>query len=193
LGVNNILGRVVWSQSSYLSAINDVLMFARDRTNVYDRDESYGSFIAQINSICNLLAAEDGPFLNSTRYSVNGEEILFLLHMSIVYLALIELDTSLLVNDPELLTKLEKSTDLLRDIILDPNAQGGQAIPLESLDYFDFNEGTFLTLIFKKGFPFWADGANSPHNFISSYISARLHAESGVTNTPISYLKVWYP
>ena len=183
LGVNNTLGRVAWSQVYYLTALNDFLGWGNGLLEANDWNRSHHIFISQLNSLCDLLLTEDGPFLNSTRYSVDDEELLFLLHVSLVYLALSEVNTHLLISDPTMLLKLERSLQVLENIVLDSDKERDQKVTLESLEKFEFEQGRFLTLRFKQGFPFWADGANVPHNFVSSYITARLHAEGGVTET----------
>lgn len=164
-GANNLEGRVAWSQVYYLHGLFALLQShplgmpdARWTRAVQRRLVDEAAYTAR-------LVSSRYPSLAARRYSIDREPLLFALHLGRVAdllgkLAEAGLGTSV---HRQALATIESQLVALEDTVEERTLQGGSA-------------GRLPTLGYRRGVPFWADGANVPHNYVSGYIAGLLAA-----------------
>lgn len=168
-GVNNHEGRVAWSQAYYLQGLVSLLQehpVTDDALNsaVRKRLEAEVDYLARLTS-------NDYPGLAARRYSIDREALLFALHLGRVAHLLGNVKAAG-VSDATMksaLSTLEKKLLTLEDTV--------ERQVLQSAI-----ENNLPTLAYRRGLPFWADGANVPHNYVSGYMSGLL-VDGGISGT----------
>jgi hypothetical protein len=163
-GANNQEGRVAWSQVYYLQGLVS-LLDAHPAADAALRESVRHRLMAEVEHIVRLVG-DRYPGLAARRYSIDREPLLFALHlgrvahllgnMRDVGISTPQLNRALSILQQQLL-KLDETVE--RQVI--PSAS---AINLPTLAY-------------RRGVPFWADGVNVPHNYISGYVSGLLSSK----------------
>lgn len=163
-GSNNYEGRVAWLQTYYLNSLLWLLESDSHGEKIITEDFKnilHYTLRDEIKYLC-LICLSDSPSLFSKRYSFNREPILFALHIA------------------RISTILKSSLG-----IFDDNVISESLLKLNNeLHYLDntveqlVEEDSLLTLAYKKGSPFWADGVNVPYNYISGYVEGLLLSSS---------------
>ncbi|EGR1109819.1 Uncharacterised protein [Vibrio cholerae] len=156
LAINNMEGRVVWSQLYYLNGIQSALSLFSDADYITKYLESQLEYeLGFLSKLC----ISEYPGLKVKRYSVEREPIDIALHLAQVNLFLSKY--------------LNKNNNALhRDDInkcIDKNIYkiAGYVSTLEHSTTIKA-QGYIITYpSFRKGYPFWADGSNVPYNFSS--------------------------
>jgi hypothetical protein len=166
-GVNNHEGRVAWSQVYYLQGLVSLLQ-AHPVT-----DESLNAAVrkrleAEVDYIARL-TRNDYPGLAARRYSIDREALPFALHLGRVAHLLGNVKDAG-VSDATMKSALSALEQKL--LTLDDTVE--QQILLSAVD------NGLPTLAYRRGLPFWADGANVPHNYVSGYMSGLL-ADGGIS------------
>lgn len=156
VGVNNLEGRIAWSQAYYLNG----LMALIDREPLkplkfHGVAERVSKELSGIVRACE----SDYPYLYARRYSLDREPILYALHLGRVS-SIVHRGTQLgLVNGERCLQKIKQDMVALDATIEKP--------------VYD-SSARLVDLKYGVGFPFWADGSNVPYNFISGYLNGFL-------------------
>lgn len=162
-GANNLEGRIAWSQAYYLNALislaqNDAkhLQLVHD-IKLVNRIRSEIKFIARLCEI-------SYPGFLVKRYSVDREPILFALHLGRV-LTLLERGRNIAQDDYPLNACIKKLRQQLRSL---------EETVEEFANFKIADDLTSTYLKYRKGYPFWADGANVPYNYVSGYVAGLL-------------------
>jgi hypothetical protein len=162
-GSNNLEGRVAWSQVYYINGLLSLLKI--DDKNLVN-DEIRGRLenrvrkeITLIADLCNY----EYPGYQVKRYSIDRENVLFALHLSRV-LGLLGRADSVVPGDEKIQQCKLKIKNKIR--LLDKT--------VEEIAERHSDNGYEVFMSYRYGYPFWADGANVPFNFISGYISGLL-------------------
>lgn len=169
-GENNLEGRIAWDAVYYLNGFISLVQTNPDWLSEHVRQE----FIHRINSEIEWiirLADTDYPNYRVKRYSVNREPLLFALHLGRIA-NLLNRAEPIFLNKEQLgsaLTKIQNQLLTLENTV-------EEKINCEQ------KLQDCITLAYRKGFPFWADGINVPFNFISGYMSGLLTIDSAIAS-----------
>lgn len=171
-GANNLEGRVAWSQAYYLNGL--ISLAKKDVAPLQDIDIGAEALAKRVNSEVGLivdLCQTQYPGLLVKRYSIDREPLLFALHVGrVAHL----LQRALPVMDNNV--ALEECLKMLRRELRSLTHTVEEEVSIEIAD----GIGTRY-LAYRKGYPFWADGANVPFNYVSGYISGLL-GKSAILN-----------
>jgi hypothetical protein len=160
-GANNQEGRVAWSQVYYLQGLVSLLR-AHPATDAALREAVRIRLVAEAGHTARLAGAIY-PGLAARRYSIDREPLLFALHLGRVAHLLGNMRAAG-ISSPA----LERASSVLQQQLLTLDETVERQVALSSTD-----KG-LPTLAYRRGVPFWADGANVPHNYISGYLSGLL-------------------
>ncbi len=159
IGVNNLEARIAWSQTYYLNG----LMALIDMNESFDIGfEGMAKRVSlELEGVVRACES-DYPYLFARRYSLDREPILFALHLGRIA-ALVGRGVELsLVDGQKCLSRIKN--DLLS---LERTVEKAYPDP-DKPDNIKYG----------AGFPFWADGANVPYNFISGFLGGFLFLDS---------------
>lgn len=158
-GSNNLEGRVVWSQVYYVNGLLSLLKI--DGKDLIDNEvrgyleKRARKEISLIADLCDY----EYPGYEVKRYSIDRESLLFALHLGRI-LDLFNRASSVVTNDekiPLCQIKIKNEMKLL-DKTVEEISERHEGDDSETL------------MGYRYGYPFWADGANVPFNYISGYI-----------------------
>lgn len=156
IAANNLEGRIVWSQLYYLNGIINAISLTSNNNDIKQKLKSkLEKEVGLISELCNT----EYPGLKVKRYSVEREPIDIALHLGLVndFLYKIRSDNSLDIVSRKINACIIKNFDLIYRF----------ENTLESDRKTRF-EGKYISYpYFKIGYPFWADGANLPYNYVS--------------------------
>lgn len=159
-GSNNLEGRVAWSQVYYINGLLSLLkgygpdVSGEVKKNIEERVKSELSLIAE-------LCEDEYPGFDVKRYSIDRENVLFALHLGRV-LDLFGRAGFVINNNQKIqLCKIKIKSELES---LDKTVEKVSRLP----------DGAGMAMRYRYGYPFWADGANVPFNYISGYIAGLL-------------------
>jgi hypothetical protein len=159
-GANNLEGRIAWSQAYYLHGLLSVLDGQLSALGPNNRKTLEQRILFETLLICQL-CEEEYPGFRVKRYSLEQEPLLFALHLGRVAGLLARAKRVVGLHDAnECLGKLESELKDLTQTV-------EQVVTVGAGDGFYF-------LQYRKGAPFWADGANVPYNYMSGYIEGLL-------------------
>lgn len=160
-GANNQEGRVAWSQSNYLQSLVS-LLDAHPVADAALREAGQLRLVTEIEYTARLADAVY-PGLAARRYSIDREPLLFALHLARVAHLTGNIRAAGITTPI-----LERASSVLMQQLLklDETVEQ-QQLPSASTE-------NLTTLAYRRGLPFWADGANVPHNFVSGYLSGLL-------------------
>jgi hypothetical protein len=159
-GSNNLEGRVAWSSVYYLNGLMS-LVAEHDWLSESDRGVLRERLVRELELIA-LLGQSAYPNYLSKRYSVDREPILFALHVGRV-LQLLARAERYGINSKALADARDMMCKTLMK--LETTVEETRKLSEDSLYSF-----------YRKGFPFWGDGANVPYNYVSGVIAGRLEA-----------------
>lgn len=162
LAINNMEGRVVWSQLYYLNGIQSAISLSSGTDHI---KKSLGTQLENELGFISKLCISEYPGLKVKRYSIEREPIDIALHLAQVNLFL-----SKYLNNNN-----QYSDDINKCIDKNINKIAGYVNTLEHRTTMKFQGDIITYPSFRKGYPFWADGSNVPYNF-SSGISLGLLA-----------------
>ena len=160
-GANNLEGRLAWSAVYYLNGLL-TLMGGELPSGAVALPDLRPRLERELERMAALSATVYPNYL-SKRYSVDREPMLVALHLGRV-LQLIGRAERLGITSPALRTAKAELTGQLKQ--LDSTLE--QARPTDS-------GGQYL--FYRKGFPFWADGANVPYNYVSGVVAGLLEVD----------------
>ncbi len=155
LGANNLEGRVAWSQAYYLNGLVSLLTPALAWLRPENEATLRGRLRMEIELLL-ALCATDYPGLRVKRYSLEREPLLFALHLG------------------RTLHLIQRARSVLPDLAA-AACVGRLSHQLDALDLTVEERGVSVrgdgrerpVLRYRRGQPFWADGANVPHNYVS--------------------------
>jgi len=166
-GENNLEGRVAWSQVYYLNGLISIatgdLAFSDTELEKYARDRVE----AEVNLIAGL-AGTDYPGYRVKRYSIDREPLLFALHLGRIASLLARAENNS-IRPPLAHVALGKLKTELQSF--------GHTVE-EPIDCQLPDSQNCLTLAYRQGYPFWADGVNVPFNYVSGYVGGLLSVTS---------------
>ncbi len=168
-GANNLEGRVAWSQTYYLQGLVSLLR-AHPATDAALREAVKARLVAEAEHTARL-AGDVYPGLAARRYSIDREPMLFALHLGRIAHLLGNMRTAGIST-----ASLNRASSVLHKKLLKLDDTVERQVSLSA----DFKG--LRTLAYRHGVPFWADGINVPHNYVSGYLSGLLAngAEEGV-------------
>lgn len=159
-GANNLDGRLAWSAAYYLNALIS-LVGVHSYLSVSERALIHERLLHELELVARLTMTMY-PNLLSKRYSIDREPILVALHVGRVL---------------QVIARAERHG--IRSDVLDL-AQHQMCETLNKLDTTleekKILQGGDVHISYRKGFPFWADGANVPYNYVSGIVSGLLEA-----------------
>jgi hypothetical protein len=172
-GENNLEGRVAWSQIYYL---NGLITAASNDFNFLDKDLKIlfrDRVKAEVELIARL-ADGDYPGYRVKRYSIDREPLLFALHLGRVAQLLSRASEQSMASSSvdEVLNRIKH--ELLQ---LDRTVEYLDNCPND-----DFGTEDCMTLFYRQGIPFWADGINVPYNYISGYVGGLIAIDKNPRN-----------
>jgi hypothetical protein len=159
-GSNNLEGRVAWSSVYYLNGLIS-LTSEQSWLPITDRDALRKRLARELELIARLGQTKYPDYL-SKRYSVDREPMLVALHVGRV-LQLISRAKRYGITSKALVQAQNTMCETLTK--LESTLEESRILP---------DQGTYL--FYRKGFPFWGDGANVPYNYVSGLIAGRLEA-----------------
>jgi len=169
-GANNFEGRVAWSQVYYLHGMLSLLNPQSGLKYLADnkvRERLFQTIFEELQLLAEL-SGQDYPGYRVKRYSIDREPLLFALHLARIT-TLLKHSQSVYKNSKEidnaistLCTEMNNLNHTVEEILTQPNND--------------------LTMRYKSGYPFWADGINVPYNFISGYVEGLITACSSDKN-----------
>lgn len=162
-GSNNLEGRVAWSQVYYVNGLLSLLKID-DKDLISNEVRGYlekrvRKEISLIADLCDY----EYPGYEVKRYSIDRENVLFALHLGRV-LDLFNRAGSVVTNDEKIQLCQIKIKNEMK--LLDKTVE-------EISERHEGNDSEML-MGYRYGYPFWADGANVPFNYISGYIAGLL-------------------
>ncbi|WP_368643555.1 hypothetical protein [Castellaniella ginsengisoli] len=167
-GSNNLEGRVAWSQVYYINGLLSLLKI--DDKNLVN-DEIRGRLENRVRKEVSLIADlcdYEYPGYEVKRYSIDRENVLFALHLGRV-LDLFNRASSVVAGDEKIQSckiKIKNEMKLLDRTV-------------EKISERHEGSGSEMVMSYRYGYPFWADGANVPFNYISGYITGLLGFDRG--------------
>lgn len=164
-GDNNLEGRVAWSQAYYL---NGLITTASNSFQLFDeklKQKFRHRVIAEAELVATL-ADQDYPGYRVKRYSVDREPLLFALHLGRIA-QLLSRASSESMGSPV----INKALRNIRDELIKLNLTVEQ---IKGCEVMEADSPPCVTLYYREGIPFWADGINVPYNFISGYVAGLL-------------------
>lgn len=163
-GANNHEGRIAWSQVYYLQGLLSLALDQAPGSAGGLEDYARRRARLEIDLIAEL-ASRDYPFYQARRYSIDREPILSALHLGRISDLFARARTAGIGSALQ-----EQALGVLRQELRTLDRT------LEQLGDYEFGERRFRSLGLKRGYPFWADGANAPYNYVSGYVDGLLAA-----------------
>ncbi|MFL1584971.1 hypothetical protein NKZ05_10780 [Stutzerimonas stutzeri] len=158
-GGNNIEGRVTWNQVYYLNGLISIadggLPFAGSKLDEYSRQR----VSAEVDLIARL-AETAQPGYQVKRYSLDREPLLFALHLGRIADLLARADLEGMGTPAVEIALANIRNELLT---FENTIEHPVTCQLPGFT-------ACKTLGYRQGYPFWADGANVPFNFVSDYV-----------------------
>lgn len=161
-GANNQEGRVAWSQAYYLQGLVSLLR-EHPAADTALREAVQIRLVAEAESTARL-ASNVYPGLAARRYSIDREPLLFALHLGRVAHLLSNM-RAVGLSSPA----LKQASSVLQQQLLTLDETVERQVSLSAA-----GKKNLPTLAYRSGLPFWADGANVPHNYVSGYLSGLL-------------------
>lgn len=159
IGLTNSEGRIAWGLVYRLNAISHLTTrFLPKLTQAADWSEDH----AKLRGALDLVARQDSAThlgYAARRYSQDRSPLLFALHLGRIAHLLTTADEAGFGTSETKRAQKQLSRQLKQ-------LEGTVEVPM--LD------GSFVTLGYKKGAAFWADGSNVPYNYISGYVHGLL-------------------
>ncbi|MEW9823881.1 MAG: hypothetical protein AB2992_01540 [Candidatus Symbiodolus clandestinus] len=176
-GTNNLEGRIAWSQCYYLNGLLSLLLYPAQfpYLNTELTNWIQKRLTAEIPLVAKL-ATDTYPNFQVKRYSLEREPQLFALHLGRIQKLLYRANQAGLsstIIQPALtwinhkLITLTHTVEEKVEMFMPPD-----------------NKPT-ITLRYRPGYPFWADGINVPYNYLSGYVEGLLSCNQ--TETMIRY------
>lgn len=167
IGMSNVEGRIAWSLVYTLGAILDLdaantplLVQATDWSGVK------GILVEAVDLVARQGSDHEMGYA-SRRYSIDRSPLLFALHLGRIAALLSDAEAAGFASESTALQlqRLREQLDSLADTVETPMQVGSK-----------------LTLGYRKGARFWADGSNVPHNYVSGYVHGLLASTSRPTD-----------
>jgi hypothetical protein len=161
---NNLEGRIAWSQVYYLSGMISLLNKNSGLQYIPNnnlRENISQTILEELNLLAGL-SSYDYPGYLVKRYSIDREPLIFALHLSRIVMLLKRTQTIYKHNGNINKAILSICTEL-----------NNLNHTVEKLDEQDKSQ---ISMSYKLGYPFWADGVNVPYNYISGYVQGILKA-----------------
>lgn len=160
IGANNLEGRVAWNQAYYLNGFASILSGKAHNLTTNSPSWLENRLFEEIRFIQDLSYLEyPGYFVK--RYSIDREPLLFALHLGRIAVLLnraneagVPIEDSVIKYLSNQLISFEKTVEELINI------EDG----LSSYTY----------LGYQSNYPFWADGANVPYNYVSGVVEGAM-------------------
>jgi hypothetical protein len=172
-GSTNLEGRIAWSSVYYLQAFLSLVSGEVPLLTSYDTDRVRSRFADELAFVTRLTLTKY-PNLYSKRYSVDREPIMVALHVARVLQLIARAERLGFVSEHAALSR-NRLCEALRN--LDSTLE--ESRPLAT-------GGRWLFL--KRGFPFWADGANVPYNYVTGMLAGMLEAGCISVSDSLDYL-----
>ncbi len=159
-GDNNLEGRLAWSQVYYL---NGLITAGSSTFDLFTEDikEKIRTRVKEETELIAGFAENDDPGYLSKRYSVQREPLLFVLHLGRV--------SQLLARSRDEGMASSGTSHALERIQAVMWAFEATVEHMRECDISAVGSTPCITLFYRAGQPFWADGANVPFNYISGY------------------------
>jgi hypothetical protein len=173
-GANNLEGRLAWSAAYYLNGLMSLV--GPDLKSLgFSHNKVLHERLAREIGLVAKLSDSQYPNYLAKRYSVDREPMSVALHFGrilqlIARAQLLDIKASGIIQSRERICKKLSMPDGM--------LEKPQSLP---------DGSTYL--FYRKGDPFWADGANVPYNYVSGVISGRLQASCITSEEAKGYLK----
>lgn len=160
-GANNLEGRIAWSQVYYLHGLLSILSgqvphLAPDKNGILQRR------VKDELQLVISLSEKEYPGYRVKRYSIDREPLLFALHLGRIATLLVRSQKMKGLFIPgDYLEKIQQEMLSLQSTV-------------EEKYFCIFNQKRLPYLKYRTGYPFWADGANVPYNYVSGYVEGLL-------------------
>ena len=171
---NNFEGRIAWSQAYYLNGMISLLdknSGLQYLSNNNLRKNISQTILEELQLLAGL-AAYNYPGYLVKRYSIDREPLLFALHISRIVTVLQRAQTIYKHNS--------NIDEAISSICTELNNLN------QTVEKQDKPNESQISMSYKSGYPFWADGVNVPYNYISGYIQGLLTACNSDKNVKIS-------
>jgi hypothetical protein len=157
---NNMEGRIAWSQVYYLHALISIVS---GKLPLFQGTQELSSARLRSQSELKFLqrfCKNYYPGFHSSRYSMDREPLIFALHLGRI-------------------AALLNRADELGIHSFECGSLSSQMVTLHSTveNIVNAKDNT-MTMKYRYGYPFWADGANVPYNYISGYVEGLLSIDS---------------
>lgn len=161
-GANNLEGRVAWRQVYYLNGF--ISLFREELKWLLPNNiDVFRTRVLEEFELVSRMCLIDYPGLRVKRYSLDREPLVFALHLGRL-LDLIDRASAIVSSE-----RMSMCFSSLKDQLLSLDGTVETSAPVAT------DRGNYvLSLKYKRGFPFWADGANVPYNYISGVATGLL-------------------
>ncbi|MBV6274055.1 hypothetical protein KVP09_14215 [Alcaligenaceae bacterium CGII-47] len=173
-GTNNLEGRVAWSQAYYINGFLSLLNGYGPNLSEAAREYLRKRVVEELSLMAGL-CDNDYPGFEVKRYSIDRENTLFALHLGRVLDLFSRADFMVASNQriQECKAKIKTELTSLKNTV-------------EKIHASSLNDNSKMTMRYRYGYPFWADGANVPFNYISGYVAGLLSFDRSVDDIRVA-------